>query len=155
MVFIATRIWEKRSQFFPFNTERQARETLVPFFTSLVWRGRGLNPRPTALEADALPLGYRGGSNHLTTQNSKNLTFISRGARWLSGRVSDSGARGPGFETYRRRVVSLSKTLYSPKYWLITQEAMAPSRHDWKIVDWDVKPQHNQPTFISLSLSNK
>ena len=38
-----------------------------------------------------------------------------RGARWLSGRVSDSGARGPGFETYRRRVVSLSKTLYSLK----------------------------------------
>ena len=37
------------------------------------------------------------------------------GARWLSGRVSDSGARGPGFETYRRRVVSLSKILYSPK----------------------------------------
>ena len=31
------------------------------------------------------------------------------------------------------------------KYWLITQEAMAPSRHDWTIVDWDVKPQHNQP----------
>ena len=25
---------------------------------------------------------------------------------------------------------------------------MAPSRHDWKIVDWDVKPQHNQPTKI-------
>ena len=21
---------------------------------------------------------------------------------------------------------------------------MAPSRHDWKIVDWDVKPQHKQ-----------
>ena len=41
--------------------------------------------------------------------------FGQRGARWLSGRVSDSGARGPGFETYRRRVVSLSKTLYSPK----------------------------------------
>ena len=41
--------------------------------------------------------------------------MIVRGARWLSGRVSDSGARGPGFETYRRRVVSLSKTLYSPK----------------------------------------
>ena len=40
---------------------------------------------------------------------------FQRGSRWLSGRVSDSGARGPGFETYRRRVVSLSKTLYSPK----------------------------------------
>ena len=25
---------------------------------------------------------------------------------------------------------------------------MAPSRYDWKIVDWDVKPQHNQPTFL-------
>ena len=34
------------------------------------------------------------------------------------------------------------------KYWLITQEAMAPSRHDWKIVDWDVKPQHNQPMLL-------
>ena len=43
------------------------------------------------------------------------FTCCSGGARWLSGRVSDSGARGPGFETYRRRVVSLSKTLYSPK----------------------------------------
>ena len=38
------------------------------------------------------------------------------------------------------------------KYWLITQEAMAPSRHDWKIVDWDVKPQHNQSIdFYSIS----
>ena len=43
------------------------------------------------------------------------VPIIYRGARWLSGRVSDSGARGPGFETYLRRVVSLSKTLYSPK----------------------------------------
>ena len=30
------------------------------------------------------------------------------------------------------------------KYWLITQEAVAPSRYDWKIVDWDVKLQHKQ-----------
>ena len=42
-------------------------------------------------------------------------TFLVGGARWLSGRVSDSGARGPGFEIYRRRVVSLSRTLNSPK----------------------------------------
>ena len=46
-------------------------------------------------------------------QHGRNC-FI-RGARWLSGRVSDSGARGRGFDTYCRRVVSLSKTLYSPK----------------------------------------
>ena len=38
------------------------------------------------------------------------------------------------------------------KYWLITQEAMAPSRHDWKIVDWDVKPQHNQqPSYMNYN----
>ena len=35
------------------------------------------------------------------------------GAQWLSGRMSDSGARGREFETYLRCVVSLSKTLYS------------------------------------------
>ena len=41
------------------------------------------------------------------------------------------------------------------KYWLITQEAMAPSRYDWKIVDWDVKPQHNQPTYPGLYTCGK
>ena len=40
------------------------------------------------------------------------------------------------------------------KYWLITQEVMAPSRHDWKIVDWDVKPQHNQPADYSKNHKN-
>ena len=43
------------------------------------------------------------------------------GAWWLSGRASDSGARGLGLETYLRRVVSLSKTFYSPGN---TQEAV-------------------------------
>ena len=51
---------------------------------------------------------------HYIVSYMRYITFV-RGARWLSGRVSDSGARGPGFETYLRRVVSLSKTLYSPK----------------------------------------
>ena len=59
-----------------------------------------------SLATPSAPLPYL--SSHL-------LPFPTRGARWLSGRVSDSGARGPGFETYLRRVVSLSKTLYSPK----------------------------------------
>ena len=40
------------------------------------------------------------------------------------------------------------------KYWLVTQEAMAPSRYDWKIVDWDVKPQHNQPTLRRVTGMN-
>ena len=39
------------------------------------------------------------------------------------------------------------------KYWLITQEAVAPSRHDWKIVDWDVKPQHKQTKLIENSFN--
>ena len=47
--------------------------------------------------------------------NYTNIHKKFGGARWLRSRVSDSGAGGPGFETYRRRVVSLSKTLYSPK----------------------------------------
>ena len=41
------------------------------------------------------------------------------------------------------------------KYWLLTQEAMAPSRYDWKIVDWDVKPQHNQPTRVTTEPSKR
>ena len=37
---------------------------------------------------------------------------------WPSGRASDSGARGRGFKTYLRRVVSLSKIHLLPKkYW--------------------------------------
>ena len=53
--------------------------------------------------------------SYIVTVKVSPYLIVVRGARWLSGRVSDSGARGPGFETYRRRVVSLSKTLYSPK----------------------------------------
>ena len=29
---------------------------------------------------------------------------------------------------------------------------MAPSRYDWKIVDWDVKPQHNQPILDHVNM---
>ena len=32
---------------------------------------------------------------------------LCTGRRWLSGRASDSGARGPGFEPHDRGVVSL------------------------------------------------
>ena len=46
----------------------------------------------------------------------------SHSARWPSGRASDSGARGQGFETYLRRVVSFSKTLYSPKVLVIPRK---------------------------------
>ena len=47
-------------------------------------------------------------------------------ARWLSGRASNFGARGPVFEPHDRHIVSfrLSKVLVN------TQEAVAPSQHD-------------------------
>ena len=53
---------------------------------------------------------------------------------------SDSGGRGRGFDTYLRRIVSLSKDTFTSH----TQEAVAPCRYDCKIVDWDVKHQHKQ-----------
>ena len=62
--------------------------------------------------AQTLLLCYK---SPFVSQFQVNKSLEQGGARWLSGRVSDSGARGPGFETYLRRVVSLSKTLYSPK----------------------------------------
>ena len=47
---------------------------------------------------------------------------LKRGVQWPSGRASDSGARGRGFETYLCRVVSLSKTLYSLKVLVIPRK---------------------------------
>ena len=55
--------------------------------------------------------------DHLFTHSD-----IFRGALWLSGRASDSGARARGFETYLRRVVSSSKTLYSRKVLVIPRK---------------------------------
>ena len=44
--------------------------------------------------------------------------------------------------------VLLAATMYPRKYWLITQEAMAPSRYDWKIVDWDVKLNTTNRNYV-------
>ena len=53
------------------------------------------------------------------------------GLRWLSGRAPVSGARGSGFKTYLRCVVSLSKSFYSPKVLVIPRKQwLPPSRHD-------------------------
>ena len=74
---------------------------------------QNLKPQPTL---DAKRKRKRTKPNTCKTNKQMHEKHITNwGARWISGRVSDSGARGPGFETYRRRVVSLSKTLYSPK----------------------------------------
>ena len=83
-------------------------------------------------------------------------------AEWLALQTSDHGVAGLNLaggeilpEPKRHFIaqslscspfhrLEMTEILFPRKYWLITQEAMAPSRHDWKIVDWDVKPQHNQ-----------
>ena len=56
----------------------------------------------------------------------KIVSLCGERARWLCGRASNSGARGPGFEPQDRHIVSfkLSKVLVN------TQEAVAPSQHD-------------------------
>ena len=66
-----------------------------------------------------------------------------RGVWWLSGRVLDSRSRGCRFKPHQQLcVVSLSKTLYPLLSTGSTQDDL--SRHDFKIVDWDVKNQTKQ-----------
>ena len=82
--------------------------------------------------------------------------MISSACGWSLFRIGERGGSVVECRTAEREVRGSRPTAavlcpwarhFTPrKYWLITQEAMAPSRHDWKIVDWDVKPQHNQPT---------
>ena len=71
--------------------------------------------------------------------------LINAGVKWLSGRVLDSRSKGCGFKPHLRHcVVSLTKTLYPLLSTGSTKED--PSRHDLKIVDWDVKNQNKTKT---------
>ena len=73
------------------------------------------------------------------------LVYAGREARWPSGRASDSRARGRGFDPHScRRVVSLSKIHLPPKRTGNTQEGVAQSQHDRKIVYWDIKQKRNE-----------
>ena len=80
---------------------------------------------------------------YVVSKNMKNVTFIYEICLFLlftaikievrrpSGRASDSGARGRGFDPHSDRlVVSLSKIHLPTKSTGNTQEAVAPSRHD-------------------------
>ena len=80
-----------------------------------------------------------------SAQLSRTSHWNNWGARWLSGRVSDSGARGPGFETYLRRVVSLSKTLFSPKV-LVNYPGSDGSVPTWLKNCWLGRYASTQPT---------
>ena len=52
------------------------------------------------------------------------------GAWWLSGRASDSGARGWGFENLPLLCFVLERDTLVPESTGNTQEAMALSRHE-------------------------
>ena len=93
-----------------------------------------------------------------------NFIFVDFIVVWTPPNHSQTGERGGSVvecRTPEREVRGSRPTAavlcpwarhFTPrKYWLITQEAMAPSQYDWKIVDWDVKPQHNQPTNQPLT----
>ena len=85
-----------------------------------------------------------GGRRQRTTLSYK-LTKGERGGSVVECRTPEREVRG---SRPTAAVLCPWARHFTPrKYWLITQEGMAPSRHDWKIVDWDVKPQHNQPTY--------
>ena len=60
-------------------------------------------------------------------------------AWWLTPRTQDPEVGGGGVESHLgRRVVSLSKIYLPTKSTGNTEEAVAPSQHDWKIVYRDV-----------------
>ena len=57
--------------------------------------------------------------HNIIMQHSCAYMSPSDGVRWFNGRASVSGARGPGFETYLSHIVSVNKTLYTPKVLVI------------------------------------
>ena len=69
-----------------------------------------------------------------------------REARLLSGRAPDSGARGRGVRNLHPSYCFHEQDTLLPESIGNTRKAVAPSRHDSKIVDWDVKPQHKTKT---------
>ena len=84
------------------------------------------------------------------TELCQQICYRERGGSVLECRTPEREVRG---SRPTAAVLCPWARHFTPrKYWLITQEAMAPSRHDWKIVDWDVKPQHNQPNLLSHHL---
>ena len=94
-------------------------------------------------------------SDWADAQADLSLRWVHMPLCWFCHEVGERGGSVVECRTPEREVRGSRPTAavlcpwarhFTPrKYWLITQEAMAPSRHDWKIVDWDVKPQHNQP----------
>ena len=80
--------------------------------------------------------------------------FASLGARWPSGRVSDSGARGQGYNTNPRRVVTLSKdTLLTRKVLVIPRKRWLSSDMTEKLLTGTLSINKQTNRFASLRLA--
>ena len=78
------------------------------------------------------------------------ITIFCQGVGWLSGRASDSGARGQGFETDLRCVMSLSKTLYSPKVLVIPRKRWLRPDMMQKLLTWTLSLNTNKQNYFLL-----
>ena len=102
------------------------------YLQSVQWRMIRLCRRQVLLGTHVTLLFLNGTKQMWLWQTSVTIASWHRGLR---GRVLDSRPRGHRFR--RHCVVSLSLVLVG-----LTQEDL--SRHNWKIVDWDVKNQVKQ-----------
>ena len=75
-----------------------------------------------------------------------------RGARGLSDRALDSRARGLGFESHHRRVVSLSKTRYSPKVLLIPRKLWLHPDVTEKLLTETLSHNRNKQNQVNLHI---
>ena len=122
-----------------------------------------VRPAKTQIRLGIHPVwSVRLGIRPVWSESSLCAQWVAKGPSFLHSNSEDSdqtGERGGSVvecRTPEREVRGSRPTAavlcpwarhFTPrKYWLITQEAMAPSRHDWKIVDWDVKPQPTNQT---------
>ena len=80
-------------------------------------------------------------------KSSSNTHFDQAYVDFMADTIWATSQENPasGFPTIPSPCCVLEQRhIYSPKSTGNTQKAMAPSRFDWKIVDWDVKHQRKQ-----------
>ena len=76
------------------------------------------------------------GTNELNKMIHLKFIYLQKAAQWLSGRVLELKQMSCGFERHGPHcIMSLSKTRLSLLSTGSIQED--PSRHNWKLFDWD------------------
>ena len=94
----------------------------------------GSNPGPLDLKCNVLP---------------PCSPFVIKGARWRSGRASDSESWGPGFEPHKRhRVVSLSKAHLLPTVLVKPRKRWLRPDMTEKLLTGTLSLNTNKQTFV-------